>query len=526
MSPQSTLTYVELARSAFGSMGATLSYVTGISASVGVCGSYLVFVAANLESLLLASSILHSFTQEENESDPKEFQKHLIWTVAMPIAVLLSSVRDAKLFAAVSFWGDVSVVAGMLAVLVYGLAATATAADGSSTRSGLGSSSRNGTTTTTTTSCVAVGSLDDMALAFGSIGYLFLVHFLVLPIESSMAAVDAGNENDGLDEIANSKEHNQSSQFTTGIHMHGAQHTSSSDTAANVHAHARVHARVHVHDHGHHKNRFQKVVIRTFAICGGIGGFFGIVGYLLFGADTKEIVLLNVQGGIGMTIVQCLLCVDLLLTYPVVMRPSIGVLEQQLSLFLRKRQQSRKLLESKRNGPCTIESDGSELTRYGTASVTIGNDNCTNSSSNDNDNNNNINTNGGFVLVEWKTHMMVCLILGGIAAGAATFVPAFGLLSGLVGGVSQTFLAFVLPPLMWAKQRETMAIARKGGGGRSKQDKDEECFDFHQCNSSNTNDDATGWSFLRLLPWRERTLVVCGFGLILWTLRTTWIDLN
>ena len=38
--------------------------------------------------------------------------------------------------------------------------------------------------------------------------------------------------------------------------------------------------------------------------------------------------------------------------------------------------------------------------------------------------------------------------LGLLAAAAATLVPAFAVLSGLVGGVSQTFLAFVLPPLM------------------------------------------------------------------------------
>ena len=44
--------------------------------------------------------------------------------------------------------------------------------------------------------------------------------------------------------------------------------------------------------------------------------------------------------------------------------------------------------------------------------------------------------------------LAVCLVLGALAASAALFVPAFGLLSGLVGGVAQAFLGFVMPPLM------------------------------------------------------------------------------
>ena len=44
--------------------------------------------------------------------------------------------------------------------------------------------------------------------------------------------------------------------------------------------------------------------------------------------DNDQIVLLNVEGSIGMKIVQSLLCIDLLLTYPVVMRQSIGIFEE------------------------------------------------------------------------------------------------------------------------------------------------------------------------------------------------------
>jgi len=531
------LTYVEVARSAFGPVGATLSYLTGMSASIGVCGSYLVFVAVNLESLLWSSSSSPSpsssasiVSSGEESSSPHTEQGRilfLIWTVVLPLAVLLSSVRDPKRFAAVSFWGDVSVVAGMLAVLVYGIAdavaATATAATATATNGG---DSSNGGNKIGDNGCVAVGSLENMALAFGSIGYLFLVHFLVLPIESNMVAIDSGSsrssENRRFEERDRFRDHEPQ--------YHPALQTArpGNDTPAN--------------DLGDHRNRFQRVVLRTFAICGGIGGFFGIAGYLLFGADTREIVLLNVRGGIGMTIVRFLLCVDLVLTYPVVMRPSIGILEQQWSVFARRRQlpsggdspipSSARMVTipldnndphasppsscNKRNttpGSLEIDGSGGETAIDIGIGIGIGIDIATH------------DTNDGAVpvLVDRKTHAAVCVALGCIAAGAATFVPAFGLLSGLVGGVSQTFLAFVLPPLMWAKQRERLL-----GGGRGKHESsaEDDCFHTSHQNRNKNPSDTTSWSFLRVLPWRERGLVLCGFGLVVWTLRSTWAELG
>ena len=104
------------------------------------------------------------------------------------------------------------------------------------------------------------------------------------------------------------------------------------------------------------------------------------------------------------------------------------------------------------------------------------------------------------VLSNWN-HMVVCLSLGVVAAGAGSFVPAFGLLSGLVGGVSQTFLAFVLPPLMWAKQLQLQ-------------------------DPSFAVNEASSWACFGSLPWREKALVLCGLGLIGWTLQSTWAELG
>jgi proton-coupled amino acid transporter len=321
--------YVDVARAAFGATGARCSYVASCSASIGVCGSYLVFIAANLQSLL------------ENS-----IQQRTLILLVLPIAVSLSAVRDVKKFALASLLGDVSVVLGMAVVLVYGfLYRTAALGEG----------------------CVAVGSLETMPLALGAIGYLFLVHFLSLPIEASMAQPE----------------------------------------------------------------KFEQVASVTFTTCAVLSGGFGIIGYLLFGEETRQIVLLNVQGSLFVSAVKLLLCVDLLLTYPVVMRPSIVILEQSL------------LVKKNKNGKQQAE---------------------------------------------WAMHMGVCVGLGLVAACSSIFVPAFGLLSGLVGGVSQTFLALVLPPLMLSQQQNPEGV----------------------------------WG----LHGKDVVLVVFGIIMIGWTLFSTWKELG
>ena len=241
------------------------------------------------------------------------------------VIVLLSSVRNPKRFAAVSFWGDISVVAGMFTVVLYGMIAAYTNNNDYDTDNG-----------TTNKGCIAIGSLNDMALAFGSIGYLFLVHFLVLPIESSMQVavdydVDVDVDNDDVNDD-NDDDNNNDATPTPTLSNH----------------------------------RFKNVAKRTFTVCGCIGGLFGIIGYLLFGSDTEQIVLMNVKdGGLGMATVQLLLCIDLVLTYPVVMRPSIEILEQQLLRYhnrhnshghglSRRRQQQQRQRHQRQNNTTSV----------------------------------------------------------------------------------------------------------------------------------------------------------------------------
>ncbi len=347
--------YVDVSRNIFGRAGARMAYVASVSASLGVCGSYLVFIAANLQSLLPLNAT-------ETTTEPAISQTCLIIMV-LPWVVALSSVRDMKHFTFASLLGDISVVLGMVVVLVYGI--------------------WHDEDIHTSKDLVAIGSFETMPLAFGAIGYLFLVHFLSLPIESAMIRPE----------------------------------------------------------------KFHSVAIITFSVCAVLSGSFGVIGYLLFGRETQQIVLLNVHGSYFVSAVKLLLCVDLLLTYPVVMRPSIVIVEQSL-----------------------MPEESLSLSKTKKRTTSVG----------------------------WTIHLSVCIFLGLVAAAGGILVPAFGLLSGLVGGVSQTFLAFVLPPLMLTKQRH---IARTG-----------------------KEDDVSslGW----LVVNKELGLVALGITLIVWTLVTTMSELN
>ena len=329
--------YVDVARAAFGDTGAKIVYCASVSASVGVCGSYLVFIAASLLSLLPAQYANIGQTQ--------------LILMVLPIAVLLSSVRDSNKFAFTALLGDVSVLLGMGVVVVYGLLYR------DEDRS-LGEG------------CVAFGTIDGCALAFGAVGFLFFIHFLVLPIEGSMARPED----------------------------------------------------------------FDQMVSLTFLACAAVSVVFGVLGYLFFGEGTEQIVILNIRGSFFVSCVKLLLCVDLLFTYPVVMRPSIEIVEQSLVVQLN--------LSDKN-----------------------------------------------------KARLGVCSVLGGIAAGAGMFIPAFALLSGLVGGVCQTFLAFAMPPVMLRALKQ--CTTNKGAKEMS------------------ALDDA-----------KVVGTVLFGVVMILWTVHSTWLEMR
>ena len=93
-------------------------------------------------------------------------------------------------------------------------------------------------------------------------------------------------------------------------------------------------------------------------------------------------------------------------------------------------------------------------------------------------------------------HAIACVSLGCIAAAASIFIPAFGLLSGLVGGVSQAFLAFCFPLLMMARQHQQQR----------------QRIDVGTTIVDNNN------SLWNNLPVEDRVVVSFGVALIGWTL--------
>ena len=198
-----------------------IAYGAIFSASIGVGGSYLLFIAQNIQSLV---SIDTTTT-------------FLIWCIILPIAIVLSSIRDMKQFTVASFVGDLSVVLGMFVVLGYGWKEKWNTHD----HDGNDTTNRNIAMTTQLDNQYeghlrAMGqSWEQMALALGTIGYLFLIHFLILPIESSMVQ----------------------------------------------------------------PQYFDQVVNWTFVVCAMLSGSFGVLGYIMFGDETEQIVLLNVHQGSG-----------------------------------------------------------------------------------------------------------------------------------------------------------------------------------------------------------------------------------
>jgi hypothetical protein len=396
----------------------------------------------------------------------------LIWVVILPVAVWLSSVRDVGRSSFVALLGDVSVLLGMAVVVVAGYIQNQPPQQ----QPQQNQHQRHSDDDDDGGGMVPFGPPRNIAIAFGSMGYLFLVHFLVLPLRSVSAMVDP-----------------------------------------------------HVFA--------DRVVPITFVTCGILCGMFGLTGYALFGPTTEPIVLLNVTGSrIATTTVKVLLCTDLLFTYPVVMRPSIAIVEASI-LHSRRRDGRRRpkttmtttmtMTTTNRNDDDdhdnsneeveedrrllhhpTVDDDDDRTTTTTTSTTTTG-------------------TGTGTGTVSMATHVGVCALLGVIAAMAGTVLPAFGLLSGLVGGVSQTFLAFVVPPIMSA----TLMEANNENDDDNDDDNEEQPQPPQpqvQRSWSSSRTVVRGlWSlFVRRLGWRERTIVTSGLVLIVWTLQSTWTEVT
>jgi len=161
--------YVQLARVTLGERAANLVFILTLSASLGVCSTYLVFIGQTLESMSFDTTTMNIVRQVA--PNVSEFNWEV---VACSILYPLSLIRDYRIFSFTSALGVFAVLGGIITTLIYGIYVDP--------GGGL------------EVSFNAIGSLsmwprsvaDAFGGSFGTICYLFAVNFLTFPIINSM----------------------------------------------------------------------------------------------------------------------------------------------------------------------------------------------------------------------------------------------------------------------------------------------------------------------------------------------------
>ncbi|KAL7223700.1 hypothetical protein ACSBR1_025199 [Camellia fascicularis] len=77
------------------------------------------------------------------------------------------------------------------------------------------------------------------------------------------------------------------------------------------------------------KDKFGKILGLSMTFISLMYGGFGVLGYMAFGEDTKDIITTNLGPGLLSTIVQMGLCVNLFFTFPLMMNPVYEVVERR-----------------------------------------------------------------------------------------------------------------------------------------------------------------------------------------------------
>jgi len=161
--------YVELAEEVLGKNAANLVFTLTLSASIGVCSTYLVFIGQTLESL--SCDVTTQNIVRQVFPDVSEFTwEAIVATILYP----LSLIRNYGIFAWTSALGVVTVVGGIIVTLASGILVN----PGGGLEVAIN----------------AIGNLrlwpESLAVAFGgsfgTIAYLFCVNFLTFPIINSM----------------------------------------------------------------------------------------------------------------------------------------------------------------------------------------------------------------------------------------------------------------------------------------------------------------------------------------------------
>ena len=168
-SGQPVTSYVELAQEALGEKAAKLVFALTLSASIGVCSTYLVFIGQTLASLSCDETSVNVIRQILPDVPVKT------WEMATALALIpLSCLRSYGIFAFTSALGVVAVLGGIVVTLASGIFVD----PGGGIQ-------------------VALEAVGDLKLwptslaaafggSFGTIAYLFCINFLTFPIINSM----------------------------------------------------------------------------------------------------------------------------------------------------------------------------------------------------------------------------------------------------------------------------------------------------------------------------------------------------
>ncbi|GER55217.1 amino acid transporter [Striga asiatica] len=77
------------------------------------------------------------------------------------------------------------------------------------------------------------------------------------------------------------------------------------------------------------RSKFGKILALTMLFIAAMYGSFGLMGYLAFGENTKDIITANMGKGLLSTLVQLGLCINLFFTFPLMMNPVYEVFERR-----------------------------------------------------------------------------------------------------------------------------------------------------------------------------------------------------
>uniref|UniRef100_A0A061S5V1 Amino acid auxin permease family n=1 Tax=Tetraselmis sp. GSL018 TaxID=582737 RepID=A0A061S5V1_9CHLO len=223
----STGSYANLASATIGPLGGRVTQATVLVCCFGICSAYMVFVAATLATILVPPIVGQAVSQNT-----------LVWCVT-PLLVVLAWIRNMAGVSVISMLGNVSVLTGMIAVAAYALQLPPQAA------------------------AVPAINLAGFGQAFGSVAFLFFVHFTLPPIEASMSR----------------------------------------------------------------RERFLPAATTGFALSVVISTLFGVIGAVYFGPGVQSVVIAMLKGQGIVIAVKLLLCLNLLCTFPVVVGSAFQILE-------------------------------------------------------------------------------------------------------------------------------------------------------------------------------------------------------